>query len=130
VASGLRKGLTLFELLIVIVVLGILTAFSVSTFSTTVDSALEASLQHDVKNGIIYVYPKFGIANSFTYGPDWNYINWYLNAYMVSPGNTSAAANATQGSVEIRAWNTVANRRCHETIGKPAVPLACENGIY
>jgi len=126
---GLRKGISLIELLVVVVVVGVIVAFAAASFDDNVGAALEASIRHDVGTGKTAAWNWFyKYNNSFADMPHYG-IDRGVTA---SPGNEIWLYNASGGraTVEVRAWNGVANRRCHETIGKPAIAIACEDGVY
>ena len=59
-----EEGFTLLELLIVIVIIGILTAIAIPIFATAQKSAITATVKSDVKNMVDYITPRILAQNS------------------------------------------------------------------
>jgi len=123
--QGIRKGFTLVELLVVVVVLGVLSGFALASFKDNVGAGQEASVRNDVKNGATaafnYYYKNATVFTGLTVaGTSW----------VASPGNVIGYATVTAADVQVQASNVQANRRCTQTVGATSGAMACSDGVY
>jgi prepilin-type N-terminal cleavage/methylation domain-containing protein len=120
-----RSGFTLVELLVVVVVLGILSAFALAGFKDNIGAGQEASVRNDVKNGTTAAMNYYYKNNNAYTG-----LTVALTTWAASPGNVVKFATVTAGTVIVQASNVQANRRCAQTVGSTPVALFCDDGVY
>lgn len=117
------------ELLAVIIVVAVLAAFALPNLNNNAGAAREASVKEDVSSGVqaaLAYYIKSG--NTFV-GIDTTTAkaNW-----SASPGNHVVYTNPAVDSVEVKASNATANRRCLRTLRMAGQngALICSTGTY
>src|SRR4026209_2686700 len=89
-----RKGFTMIELLIVVVIIGILAAIAIPKFAATKDKAKLASVKTDVRN--IETSQEAYFSDYATYAADWAALQAKTNASL-SSGNSASVAGVASG---------------------------------
>jgi prepilin-type N-terminal cleavage/methylation domain-containing protein len=119
-----RRGFTVIELLIVIVIMGILAAIAMPQFGESKGQAVGASVKSDLRNAVTSL-EAYSIRNAgaaqFTYtGATPANVNVQL-----SPGNVLTLPSVAPTTVQLVVTNTNANISCTQTIGQSPVPMSC-----
>ena len=119
-----RRGFTIIELLIVIVIMGVLAAIAMPQFSQSKGQAVGASVKADLSHSITaleaYSMRQTG-ANQFTYT---GATPANLNAQL-SPGNALTLPTVSATTAQLTVTNTATGIACSQTVGQAPVALSC-----
>lgn len=116
----MRRGFTLLELLIVVLVIGVLAAVAIPKFSGTRDKAYVTSMKSDLRN-LITVQEAY-MADHGTYAAATGSLT-----YNASSGVTVTVGTADSGGWNATATHTATSRTCGIYVGSAAAPVAGAN---
>lgn len=111
-----RRGFTLIDLLIVIVVLGILTGIAIASFGPSQGAVLLQSVKEDVQHLA---------AGAQAYYP--THSNSYASATVALLGVTMSPEN-TASTITVKAFNGALSQNCAVTLGNPTSGPTCATG--
>ena len=114
------KGLTLIELLIVVVIIGILAAIAIPKFANTKEKAYIAGMKADLRNLVTAQEAYF--ADNVTYASVLTNLN-----YNVSAGNTVAISSATGTGWAATSKNNATTKTCGIFVGSATAPITGQN---
>lgn len=119
--SARRRGFTILELLVVVLVIGILAGLAIAKFGNTKDKAKLSSIKSDLKNLIVAQEAHF--SNWNTYGTKAQLVSRVK--YDPSPGNTWAINATTSGftATVTNASITKSPTKCQVTVGRNTSPV-------
>jgi len=114
-----RKGFTLIEMLIVVVIIGLLAAIAIPKFATTKDRAKRATLRTDLRNLLTAEEAYF--SDNQTYG-NLAQIQATGYGYIPSPGNTGSITAVSNGYTAIFGNSSIStgNTQCQVQVGAGA----------
>ena len=120
-----RRGFTIIELLVVVVIIGILAAIAIPKFAMTKDKARMASVKSDLRNTMTAEEAYF--ADYSTFG---NLSQLQTNSnYSLSTGNTGTVVTATNGYTATISNGTITSGFTQCTVQSGAGATAAVDGV-
>jgi len=110
-AAG-RRGFTLIEMLLVVVIIGILAVIAIPKFKSTTDQAMLASVRADVHNAQVAEEAYFSDKHKYA---NLNQLKNWLD-FSISPGNTMKATGATDGYTVTATNSSIQSKIKHCTV--------------
>ena len=115
-----RKGFTLIEMLIVVVIIGILAAIAIPKFSNTKEKAIVATLKSDVRG--LEIGEEAFSADSGTYTTSLTKLN-----VQATPGNVLAVGDATGTGYFVSVSNGPST--CAVGVGSDSTMAGAQDGV-
>ncbi len=112
-----RRGFTLIEILIALIILGVLSAMTVPAIKDYLAGANDATMKDDLEKAMADGHLYFAQNNT--------YAGYPTTRVKVSPNNTLTVVNADATTLSLKVSNSSSNRNCvHATDENPALVCA------